>query len=107
MNLKSLTPQQFQALTIEEQWRAVYRMGVDMELVAVEDAASIEHLDDNEIENLDLVLLRLFYLEAGFFVQWRYNSLSCTFLGGTVLTDMAALEVFLASVYIGRLTAEN
>jgi hypothetical protein len=107
MSLKNLTPQQFQVLTIEEQWRAVYCMGVDMGLVVVEDAASIEHLNDDEVENLDLVLLRLFYLEVGFFVQWRYNSLSCTFLGGTALTDTAALEVFLASVYLDRLTAES
>ena len=99
----NLTPQQFQVLTLQEQGRVIGRFGIDLELEVPENAAILEGLDDDELEKLEVVMLRLFYLKQGFFVQWRYVSTTYAFLGGVVVSDSRQLEGFLSEVRLTRL----
>ncbi len=73
MNSKSLTPQQFQALTFAEKLKVYTRFAVDLNIEFVEDPV-VAAMDDDELDKLsEVVNLKLFYLRlgTGFFVLLR------------------------------------
>jgi hypothetical protein len=99
----NLTPHQFQVLTVQEQGRVIDKLGIDLGIEVPEDAAYVERLADDEIEMLAVVMVRLFYLKAGFFVQWRFVSTTHAFLGCVVVSDSRQLDVFLSEVRLTKL----
>lgn len=74
MNSKSLTPQQFQALTFAEKLRVYNSFAIDLGIEFIEDPV-VAAMDDDELDKLsEVVNLKLFYLKlgVGFFVLLRF-----------------------------------